>query len=249
MAAPKITGTLGPILKPTRIRFDPVRGLSMDLDWESAGSGIVGLASAFMNSGTAFSAEVSPRRSHISAELTAGTNGFPDRVQDHWQLQANEIQEDIKLHPAFVALGDTEGDKILAQVDSKIADRTYTPDFTGISSLGQQFYFILVHGQTHWAFGQYVFRWTTYVSFNSTAFRNEGGRETILTTSQLLSEANPPAGISDAITSIPVPSVPANFLWGWRRVPSTRTTQAGNRIEIATEYWLASYPTCVYSPA
>ena len=250
MADPILAGTLGAISKPFRITYDPVRGLSVHGDWECGGSdSVVGYINDFIRTRQAFDAEISPRKSRIVATFTQGANGFGGDAQNHWQLQQNEIQEDIKLHPAFVSLGDTEMDKILKQADSKIADRSFTADMTGISTLGQEFYFIMTHGYTHYAFSQYAFHWTTYVPFNSTGFRGEGGRESIFTTSQVLSIADPPSGIADEMASIPSPFIPSNFIWGWRRVGSTRTTQAGNRIEIATEFWLALYPTCVYSPA
>ncbi len=247
---PTINGFLGLINQASHVSYDPVRGLVVHLNYDSAGTaGAAGFMSECLAAGVAFEATLSDKKSTVTATLTQGSAGFPDVAQDHWQLMANEIQEDIKLHPAFVGLGDTEIDLILAQVDAKIQDRSATADFTGISSLGQQFYWLLTHGQTHFAFGQWVFHWTTYISFNSTYYHIDSGAELIYSTSQVISITNPPDGIASQMTSISGPSVPSGFVFGWRHLPSTRTTQAGNRIEVATEWVLGLYPTAIYASA
>jgi hypothetical protein len=80
-----------------------------------------------------------------------------------------------------------------------------------------------------------VLRWTTTVGFNSNNYRNSGTTEFLYTTSQVLAEADPPAAIANTMASINAPDLDGAYLWSWRRIPSTRTTVAGNRVEISVE--------------
>jgi hypothetical protein len=253
MGTPIVNGGQGPILKPVHVSFDPVKGATYHLHWESAGSGVTGLMSALMNSGIAFDAEVGAAHSSLTAAITAGTNGFPDTVQDHWQLMANEVQKDIKEHPATVAMELASTGSlglVLAAVDAFNSGTTTAPTFPGAADpIATALFNYMKHGGTHYSLGQYVLKWTTTVSFSSTAYRNEGARELLYSTSQVLAESAPPFRISTAMASIASPTTVSGYYWSWRRVPSTQTTQAGNRIEIATEYWLDQWSTFVYGVA
>lgn len=257
MADPIITGSLGPILKPVKVSYDPVRGLSVHLDWESAGAGVVGVMNGLMTSRTAFEGEISGHKSHVAATLTNGSNGFPDQVQDSWQLQANEIHKDIKEFEQTVSMENTEPGslaKVLTAVDGYNSGDSTIPTFSDISDAGARaiavaLFAYMIHGGTHFARGQYVFRWVTHVSYNSSNYRVEGTNELLYSTSQVLSEANPPAGIAGQMTSIAAPSSVTGYYWSWRRIPSTRSTVAGNRIEISTEYVLDQWSTFVYALA
>ena len=80
---------------------------------------------------------------------------------------------------------------------------------------------------------------------------------TIYTTAQLLNEVtNPnlwsfplPGRLQTKLQNIPAPAGVANFLWGWRKLPSTEITVPGNFIEITTEYWLEHWSTFYYTAA
>lgn len=249
MGRPRIVGSLAPIQKPPSIQFDPTRGLIINNEYESAGNGLVGLANTFYAGKVAFTLKPSTHKSHLSATITSGQAGFPELVQDHWQLLANEVQKDLREHPAVLAL-EASSPGILALILKAVDDfnngKTTTPSFP--DGEANTVFDLMKKGQTHFAVGQYVLRWTTNVSFNSTVYRGEGNREMLYSTSQVISESLPPTAITSAMTSISAPTFVSGYFWSWRRLPSTRTTVAQNRVEVSTEYWLDQWSTYIYSP-
>jgi hypothetical protein len=55
--------------------------------------------------------------------------------------------------------------------------------------------------------------------------------------------------LQNKINSIAAPPVVDDLLWGWRKLPSTETTAANNRVDISTEYWLAAWSKLLYAAA
>ena len=55
-----------------------------------------------------------------------------------------------------------------------------------------------------------------------------------------------PGRMAYKISNLAAPIVISGYLWGWRKLPSTETTAAGNRIDITTEYWLEQWSTFIY---
>ena len=58
-----------------------------------------------------------------------------------------------------------------------------------------------------------------------------------------------PARLVYKIQNLPSPVTVSGYLWGWRKLPSTETSAAGNRVEITTEYILDQWSTVLYQAA
>ncbi|MGN6552317.1 MAG: hypothetical protein ACTHLW_01090 [Verrucomicrobiota bacterium] len=113
-------------------------------------------------------------------------------------------------------------------------------------------------GQDAYASPQYVLRHTTNCSANSTNNISDINVDRLYTTSQLISEASDatlwiqpiPTRLKNKILTIPTqsaaPTESSYYLWSWRKLPSTETLTANNRIEINTEYVLDLWSTLRY---
>jgi hypothetical protein len=51
------------------------------------------------------------------------------------------------------------------------------------------------------------------------------------------------------LQGLAAPPAQPDYLWGWRKLPSTETTTAASRIEITTEYWLEQWSLYYYQTA
>lgn len=253
MALPVFKGTADAILQPLKVSSDPVRGLTVEAEWIGVGSaGIIEVAAELVSQNIAFSYVAGINKSTLKAIYTEGGLGVSGSENDHHQLIANEIQVDLKLAPSATGLSFDKRSKALAAADDFINNPTI-PTWADSGNPAYDatmagFFECLIAGFSHFQFGQYVLKWSTTVGFNSSGFR-AGNEELLYSTSQVISESNPPFAIANAMSAITPQPFTGNFYWSWRRLPSTRTTQANNRIEIATEYYLGAWPTFVYSIA
>jgi hypothetical protein len=229
------------------------------LNYSGGPGGVDGLMQFFYANRIPFEVDGSQAVSHITARMTDGSStvGVSSNEGSNWQLMCNEIQEDIRKHPS-VALLDTfkTTDDPSAIVWNAAQDRlnngnSADPDFSGIDpgglDLANAYFDVLIRGETHYALAQPVLKFQTTIGWNSASYRNDGGSETLMSTSAVLDETFPPAGIANAITSLPAFSPVGTLVWSWRRLPSTRSTVSGQRIEISTEYWLGYHSTFIYA--
>jgi hypothetical protein len=257
-----INGTLGQIAEPMEVDFDPVRGLIIHQRIKSAGDNLGGWANLFINEGIAFRWRRSPALSTIDYTFSGGALGFPDNAQTNWQLLGNEVQYTVyesNLAKALEPLAppvDTEGEQFIggvASVKQAVETGTKFSDYEEFLSddaaiLWKQLYGLASMGQTHFAAGQYVLKRSYSISnFFTGDLPNEENVEKIITPSAILTYGMP-APIAHKIESIPAFDH-EGYLWGWRQLPSTMTTQAQNRIDVSTEWWLADWNLLLYDPA
>lgn len=261
-----INGSLAPVNKPTEVDFDPNRGLVMHLAYESAGANLGGLANTFINSGVAFRWVNSGVKSRLDATVSGGTSGLPDRAQVNWQLLANETQKSIfesdvglqasELFPPDPAHGSTG---LISDIKGAAA-ALQNNDFSAYNDIiedlpdDQMAYLnalvpLLLAGTTHFSFGQYVLKRSITVSnFYTGAVTDESLSELIIPFASIFNLGITPA-IANSIASIPTPAPHANYLWGWRQLPSTAVTTAQNRVEVSTELWLDNWSLILYGIA
>lgn len=252
MPTPRINGTLEPVKQPTEYVFDPTRGYQRIDRWESAGNNLWGIAAQMAALGIGYQFTPSAAKSVLIAQASGAEAGQPEATTDTWQIVGNEIQKDLFEHPRAAALDGPTIEKIRTNLENHKSPTTITPPFTGDAAL---VYDLEFRGTTHYAVGQYVLRHTTNVSNSYAVNVSDVNVERIYTTAQLITEcANPnswaypiPGRLQYKLQNITAPTVRSGYLWGWRKLPSTETTAAGNRIEIVTEYWLEQWSTLIYS--
>lgn len=260
MANPKINGTLSPVPQTPEVRYDPTRGIWYRLAWESAGDNLESIALQCQAARVGYEHTKSGHKSRLIAEAGGSQLGYQDVLADNWQILANEIQKDVREHPFALAMeesaagmiGKVENDVTLYNQGKGSGD----PDWIDISGNASAvlLFNMLVRGTTHYALGQYVLRHTTSVSQGYAANISDLNVEKTYTTTQLLAEVTNgalwiyplPPRLVYKLQNIAAPAARTNYLWGWRKLPSTEVTAAGNRIEISTEYWLEQWHTTLY---
>jgi hypothetical protein len=255
---PIINGSLQPIRTSLRATFDPSKGITVTQDYESAGDNLGGLAQQCLASKMQYDHTPNQRRSKLVFSATGPAAGFGEVAIDTWQLLANEQQKDIKEHPQVLLMERTVPYSLAAVLeavedynDFQTIDATW---FTDTDIAGRLFR-MLIHGVTSYNVGQYVLRHTTNVSNVYDTNVADQNVERIYTTGELVTEiCNTgywlfpcPGRLRRKIEDMEVQTSDADLLWGWRKLPSTETTAAGNRIDISTEYWLAGWSTLLYS--
>lgn len=258
-ATPKINGTLLPVPQAPVISYDPTRGQIVRLATESAGDHLQALALAYQALRISYDLTISSAKSSIIATASGPQLGFVDVSCDNWQILGNEIQRDVKMEPGFVAMENAYPGTIgyvVRDVDlynQGLPPGTPAPD-PGTLPASAALFQLLIHGHTHKAYSQYVLRHSTNVSNAYAANIADVNIEFIYTPGQLIVEASNatlwnfplPGRLQFKIQNIAAPTAVPNYLWGWRKLASTETTTANNRIEISTEYWLEQWSTLLY---
>jgi hypothetical protein len=199
-----------------------------------------------------------------------------DVVYDTWQIVGNEVQESAYYSPAAMSQISLNDRTIIARAMRAGTDRMGNLSDLAAARLAQQkedkvlytavtdadalqFYRQLLRGQEHYSVSNYVLRHTTNVSENSTYNVSDENVNRLLTPAQLLAEITSaslwvkpcPARLVTKLLSIEEPARPEDdeldyWLWSWRKLPSTETTGANNRVDINTDYVLYHWSTLYY---
>jgi hypothetical protein len=255
MPKPIITGTLAPVKQPTEYTFDPVKGYSFVERWESAGDNLRGVAAQYASLRIPYNFIPSGHKSVIIATSSQPEGGQTEVTTDTWQILANEIQKSLREHPTFSQLEVTNPGEVGAMYAA--AANNDRPPNGSVSVTAVALYDLLIRGVTHYALGQYVLRHSTNVSNGYGVNVADVNIEHVYTPVQLLLETqnatfwiNPlPGRLAYKISNLSSPVAKTGYLWGWRKLPSTETTGANNRVDITTEYWLEQWPTVLYPAA
>lgn len=255
---PIINGTLAPVLTGRRIGYDPSRGLTYTEEFESAGENLGALADVAINERLTVDHTPSGKVSRLSITRSGVPVGGTDIEADTWQVLANEIALKIGEHPnvlAFPMTGPGSYSHVLEMVELRRQSYLFEPSFTANTIPATQLFNLLVNGTDSFLIGQYVLRHTTNVSGQYAVNVADENVEYIYSTSRLVAE------VSDAGSwTFPCPprliykiqNIPPQFVtngdlyWGWRKLPSTETTAANNRIDINTEYVLFGWSKLLY---
>lgn len=256
-----INGTLSQVKRPTEVDFDPVRGVVYTEEFHSAGDNLGGMANLYYNNRVAYRWKRSPIMSTITATYSGAQAGMPDAPQINWQLLGNEIQKGIfesalALNGIAAGAAATPAWNVVADVKQGFAfiengDSASEADlFASLPAEEQSFYSSLIgflmRGQTHFAQGQYVLKRSYSVSnFYEQALPGEGNVEKLILMGDIIGLGMPPVMVNK-LNSIPIPASHSGYLWSWRQLPSTMTTQAQNRVEVSTEWWFEEWSTTLY---
>lgn len=260
MPKPKVNGTLQPVEQPREILWDPRSGSQLVRTFECADpNGLYGIAAGFAGSLWGYRHSTGGPKSVLVASASGADAGQPEVTTDTWQILANEIQKDVKEHPTFLAMEESFPGTIGYVVDDVDRYNQRQPAGTpapaaGAAATAALLFNLLVRGTTHYALSQYVLRHTTNVSNRYAANVADTNIERVYTTDQLLTEAQSanfwsfplPGRMGYKISNIGAPTARTGYLWGWRKLASTETTSANNRVEITTEYWLEQWPLVLY---
>jgi len=254
---PTINGTKLPIEQQTDISYDPQRGTSIRTRYESAGDNLVATAEALAAGQIAYELTRSKFKSSLIASQTDNATG------DSWEIQANEIQKDVYEHWRCLAIEENwPGTLMRIRRDIEYLARgeavgSPAPEAAAMAAGGTALMSLLTRGTTHYSISQYVLKHTTSVANTYDVNISDVNVECIYTTSQLLYECTLrrswvfplPRRLVFKIQRLPAPVARAGYLWGWRKLPSTESNAARNRINITTEYWLEQWSTFLYDPA
>lgn len=260
MSGPIINGSRNAVIRSTQVNFDPVRGLIMETEYESAGDNLAGVAAILRNQNVSHTWNKNGHHSTLRATFSGGQGGLPDAQQINWQLFANEIQKDI-FQSQFALDGLAIYDGLLADVrQSKAliddegfesaeaaAIRAAVP--SGAVSYYDSLLNSLLIGQTSFATIQWVLKFSGCISnFYTGSVPSQAGANKIFTTSDIL-DFGLPVPIANMIDTIEAPSSVSGFTWGWRQLGGTATTNAHNRVELSTEWWLDLWNNTFYPNA
>jgi hypothetical protein len=257
----RINGSLAPQSQAPEIVYDPNRGQIITQRWESAGDNLLPIANACIQARMDYRYVRSQHKSSLVANAAASQLGYADVICDVWTIQANEIQKALQEHPGFQAMEAAHPGTlgyVARDVDlynQGMAPGTPAPDSGAMPQSGYLFN-LLIKGTAHYALGQYVLKHSTNVSNTYSANISDVNVERIYTTEQLLAETTNsglwtyplPGRLQYKLQNIPAPAAQTNYLWSWRKLPSTESTSANNRVEISTEYWLELWHTFIYPP-
>lgn len=245
-----VNGTLQPVLTKRTLRFDPDRGAILAKEWESAGDNLNGLAQECIAGRVGFTQTPNLVRSRLVTEESGASTGVPELAVDTWQLLASEETKDIKSHPQVLTMHLADP-SLLPAVLQAIEDKTGDTLAFEDNAVAMELFNLLSIGFTSYAVSRFVLRHTTNVSNRYASNVADGNVERIYTTAQLVSEISNggfwlfpcPGRLIAKINGIENQNLGEGFTWGWRKLASTETTAAGNRIDISTEYWLGSWNT------
>ncbi|MCI0744886.1 MAG: hypothetical protein L0Y58_05710 [Verrucomicrobia subdivision 3 bacterium] len=251
-----INGSRQPILTQRKTDFDPSKGVTVTEEYESAGDNLNGLAVTLAQRRVQYNHTPNGRKSKLVCSFSGPQSGVGEIPVDTWQLLANEDSKDLRTLPAVHNLY-LNNRALFEEIDLAIKRdlKEEEVDFQGDATALALFRHNKL-GITSYLLSTYVLRHTTNVSnvYNSNVA--DFGVNLIYTTGQLLNEVTNgnfwlfpmPGRMRHKIENIPEWHPPdLETHWGWRKLASQETMAAGNRIDIATEYWLAAWSKFIYA--
>lgn len=180
---------------------------------------------------------------------------------DTWEILGNDLQKDIWEHPnvlgyssAMVAVlrkevelvqsGSSTYDESVAAINTQIAFEGITaPTSTQIITLFDQ----ILKGLESFVVDQYVLRKSQLITSRYTATIARVGINKIWTTAQVQAAESMPTFISNELNQLVAPTARTGYLWGWLKKSPTVTQVAGNKFQVAQEWWLEQWSTFVYT--
>lgn len=234
-----IKGTRGPVLQSIRRRWDPSRGVVVTEEYASAGDNLGGLRVAAEADFRDTEISPHPVRSRLLISSSGAAAGYGNDVTDTWQLIANQISRDVKEHPSVIQM-EIDNPGSLAATIKAVQDAkdngeeiAIDPPFDELDT-ANQLAVLMLHGIASYVVDQHALRHTLNVPF-----RYGGG---IGVSSAL------PAAMVSVLGEIAIngPNDGTLFKWGWRRTGYQYTVGANNRVELNTEWALASWALLLY---
>ncbi len=248
-----IIGNRAPIRKKLSCRFDPVKGITVTQEFESAGDQLGGLALAAQTAGMDYTLDINPCRSRLVMTTTGAAAGFKEKATSTWQLFTNDYQRDIRESNAALAIGPAVMKKIESAIEmmreAAAEGIDANPLLDGIEQTYAEFTAddgpfppgsdvklmldLMLHGTSSIEVTYYSARVSISLPF--------------LYSGEIPGVA-PDSLMADLINNIAVggPNDGNLYKWGWRRLGSSRTFQGNNRTEISIEWRLGSWPPLLY---
>jgi len=260
---PVVKGHYGPILQEPRWEYDAQSGWSLVQPYRCANQAQVQLLVNQYQfwrvpmSITGIAPNIILETRYRIGTQTAGGQEVP---QDSWEIQANEVHEDIYKSPNALLIEASKTGSLGAirkDYDYYCGRRTTDSGFSfagaGVT-LAPQMMTMLIRGVESYAVTQYVLRHRMRVSGSYATPTLDANVGKIYTTAQLLAECAGffyplPARMKNKLAAIPsgLAAGDSALLWGWRKMPSIESAVAGGAVEIATEWWLAGWSLFLYS--
>ena len=196
-------GTVGPITKPFKVRFDPRAGQTLEQELTGGVNALLALFATAQAQGATGEFDVNPVLSKLTSETPIGgitINGvtIPDYVFDQWEIETNESSESVFGDPrvknnisvgdrAVIARAVADGKSLAEAVSAVNSDlgTSYTAPTAGNSL---QLYNEMIKGQDSWGPFTYVLRHTSNVSQYSGYNVADNNVNCLYTTGQLLTE-------------------------------------------------------------
>ena len=256
---PIINGNSAPFRVSVKSNYDPTRGITHSEEWHCVGDvGLEGTAALARENLAQYELTTSPKSSKITWSSNSGGGGAGGVMNidaDTWQVLSNEVHKsifDLNLYRYLPAEGSPGS---LAHVKEMVLRHENNEPIDPLTGTSYSLYQKLIHGVTEYPVGQYALKHTTNVSANSTGNRSDVNVERIYSTKALIDEITDytlwvrpcPSRLVTKISGLAVQITNHDdYIWGWRKLPSTETTSANNRIDISTEYWLGSWSGDIY---
>jgi hypothetical protein len=260
-----LRGTSIPQLQNYKTRFDPSRGLIYEATWKGISyNNLYAQFVDFINAG--IEAEIEFQNGGVS--VLHGVDSTQTFTIDNWQIVGNSENTDVFSHPTVLSLATNDqigairnginlitGGKPTSEAISAIFTdpllATLSPSAQAILS---RFIGLNLRGSTDYKNPAYVLRHTTNVSNRWNVNVADFNINSIYTLATFLSEISNfgfwffpcPARLQYKISNLAVPSPQSNYQVGWLKQPSTETTEANNRVQIAQEYIYGQWSTDDY---
>jgi hypothetical protein len=204
-------GTVGPITKPFKVRFDPRAGQTLEQELTGGVNALLALFATAQAQGATGEFDVNPVLSKLTSETPIGgitINGvtISDYVFDQWEIETNESSESLFQCPriknnvsandrAVIARAVADGTSLAAAAAACTADGVglnWSPVITTFTAptlaMPNQLYNEMIKGQDAWGPFTYVLRHTSNVSQYSGYNVADNNVNCLYTTAQLLSE-------------------------------------------------------------
>ena len=268
-----LRGTTTPLEQRFSEDWSPVYGVTRSIDWKSFDySKIRTFADSYAALGCSYHLDLQ----HGVATLTA-TDNTGNFTIDVWEVGVSDILVSSLKNPRNTAVISDNNLRVIARAfrdgatledaatslvsDTIVPANTFPTPFAFLGSgteqsAAQRLYKRMLDGSDSFFYSQYVLRHTTNVSNRYNINVSDIGVNCIYSQAQLISEATNanswifplPPRLVYKLNTIPVPAIPANYMWGWLKTASPESTAPYDRVNIVTEYKLFLWSTDEYLP-
>lgn len=198
----------------------------------------------------------------VGRDVTGAADNAATDVTTSWDLNSNEVQADLRMHPSTLSLSDNQITAVeraasKAKAASETANASTFIDGSWNGSQKNLFWFF-IRDQYNWLDYEFALTKRELVTSFYTIGVSMAGVGKLWTSSQIVSaEGQLPAAMSASITSIESNTTPSfnnstmadgtnKWYYRWLKKAPNITQTTGGKFERTTEYWLALWPTFLY---
>lgn len=242
-----IRGKPGPHITQTGVAYNPETGITtQDVEYSGSNLAISGLAITFANRNREHRGDYEGGLARLTVSTPVQSAPTLDKYEILWEMEQREIWSNPTVMAAAKAYDDAlvnVGDQTFRDIAEQAVEGKIGLTPTGVMA---QVIANLRAGYTGYEQEFIVLRRTRTLPPDEISPMNLSAASLIYTGAQLLLPA-------DVLFVLPNPAVlynpdPDNFLWGWRRRPSSCTIQ-GQSAEQTSEFLLAMWSLLDYAAA